>query len=334
MAQESEAVPATLLVGFLGSGKTTLVNRLLAEPDGSRIAVIVNEFGDVGIDGDLVISSNEEVIELTNGCICCTVRDDLARGVDRLLRRRTRRWFGRLTFDRLLIEASGMATPGPAVQTLLVDPRLIGRVALDGIVAMANAAEIERQLESQPEVAEQIAYADKLLLNHADRVDEATLEAATASLRTLHPELDIQRTVRAEVRPEEVFGQGTRHPTRESPPQDSAHAHSHGIGAVVLSTRAPLDLHELKIWLQFIAKFKDHEVMRIKGIVRTVQIAAGVVVHGVYQYLEIGPDERPAPEESRLVLIGRNLESGFIKGGWDHCQRNTEGTRDSQDCSP
>ncbi|MEO0652212.1 MAG: GTP-binding protein, partial [Planctomycetota bacterium] len=197
-------VPVTLLTGFLGSGKTTLLNRLVRDPAAGRVAVVVNEFGELGIDGSLVVGSDEDVVELRNGCVCCTVRGDLARTLNRLLGRR-RGLLRRLKFDRLAIELSGMASPGPVVQTLVVDDGLRDRTRLDGIVTLANAAQIEQQLPKHPEASGQVGYADLILLNHADRAEEEHLGRAEAALQGVNGLAPIVRTERSVVPIEDLL---------------------------------------------------------------------------------------------------------------------------------
>jgi G3E family GTPase len=185
-----ERLPVTLLAGFLGSGKTTLANRILSEQHNQRIAVIVNEFGDVGIDGSLVVGVKDNIVELNNGCICCTVRNDLAETLRDLMERREQ--FARTEpFERVLIEASGMASPGPAVQTLLMDRKLSTQFRLDGVITMAHAQHIVAQLQEHPEASEQVGYADRIILNHCDQSTPEALEAAASALRACNREASI-----------------------------------------------------------------------------------------------------------------------------------------------
>src|SRR5438128_1630876 len=194
----ADPVPVTLLVGFLGSGKTTLANRILSEQHDQRIAVIVNEFGDVGIDGQLIVGVDDNVIELSNGCLCCTVQGDLADTLRQLLVRR-RQTGDAKPFERIMIEASGLASPGPVLQGMLVDPSLNAQVQVDGVITMAHAKHIVQQLEDHPEASEQVAYADHIILNHCDQCDGDELAAAEAAIHACNQQADIERATRAEV---------------------------------------------------------------------------------------------------------------------------------------
>ncbi len=338
-----ERVPVTLLAGFLGSGKTTLANRILSEQHEQRIAVIVNEFGDVGIDGRLVVGVDDNVIELSNGCLCCTVRGDLADTLHSLLIRR-RQAEGPEPFERILIEASGLASPGPVAQALLVDTVLSAQLQLDGIVTMAHAQHITRQLQEHPEAADQVGYADHLILNHCDQCPSADLDAAEVTLRACNPHASLVRTTRAQVDVLDLLHTRTWesiNAQRLQPPQgtpnaaDSGHDHAdhdhanhdHHVGphtcdvsTLTLRSDTPLDLNRLKMWLLFVSKRKSHELMRLKGILHCQQHEEAMIIQGVYQWMEVRHSVEEAPDESILVLIGRHLDEAELRREWGECR--------------
>jgi len=314
-------LPVTLLTGFLGAGKTTLVNRILTERHGERIAVLVNEFGDVGIDGDLVVASADQIVQLANGCVCCTVRGDLQASLKDLLRARERRLFGKKTFDRVLIEASGLASPGPIAQTLAIDPELRAALRLDGILTLAHAVNLPRQLGEHPEASQQLAYADRVVLGHVDRASAQQLAAAHAAVRERNALAQVLEATRGELELAPLLAIGT---TRDAEWELAAakgveHAHDTEVTSLALESAAPLDLAKLKMWLQFLANRRGQELYRIKGILRCAGRAERVVVQGMYEWLELGPSEEPAPEVSALVLIGRALDRAELERGWAAC---------------
>jgi len=306
-------VPITLITGFLGAGKTTLLNGLLSQKHGQRIAVIVNEFGDVGIDGDLVRGTQDEVIELTNGCVCCTVRGDLERTALDLLQRRERRLLP-LRFDRIVIEASGLASPGPVVQTFLISQQLAGRTRMSGVVAVAHGQHIRQQLVREPMAAEQLAYDDRILLNHTDIASSSELDAAEHAITTINGVAELQRTVLAGASAVDMLADGPN----EFPHSDTHSPHESGVTTVTLTHDDALDIHRLKMWLQFLASRKTHEIMRMKGILRCSGRKRAVVVQAVYQCLELGPSDIAPPPQSRLVIIGRNLDQPELDRGWSN----------------
>ena len=314
-----ERVPIHVLTGFLGAGKTTLLNRLLTGRHAERIAVLVNEFGDVPIDGRLVVRSTEELIELANGCVCCTIRGDLARALADLFAPRS--WGRRREpFSRVVIEPSGLASPGPVLQTLVLEPELAAAARPAGVTVLTHAARIAEELEHHPEAREQLGYADLILLNHCDRTDAAGLEAAESAVRRLNALAPIRRTERADVSLEDVLALAPL--VSGELDLERVHApHTAGAGTLVLRTEQPLDLHTLKLWLQFLASRRTHEIWRMKGILRCKDRDEAVVVQAGYQWLEIGPGEEAAPESSVLVVIGRDLDAEELQRGWDTLTR-------------
>ena len=201
MSVTPSRVPVTVLTGFLGSGKTTLLNRILSEKHGKRIAVIENEFGEVGVDSELVIGAEEELFETNNGCICCTVRGDLIRILGQLMKRRDK-------FDYILIETTGMADPGPVAQTFFLDDELKSQFALDAIVTMVDAKHFEQHLDELKEPAEQVAFADLVLLNKTDLVDDAALARIESRIRGINGTAKILRTKNADAPIDEVLNVG------------------------------------------------------------------------------------------------------------------------------
>jgi G3E family GTPase len=327
----ADPVPVTLLVGFLGSGKTTLANRILTEHHDQRIAVIVNEFGDVGIDGRLIVGVEDNVIELSNGCLCCTVQGDLADTLRQLLERR-RQTVDAQPFERIVIEASGLASPGPVLQGMLVDPSLNAHVRVDGVITMAHAKHIVQQLADHPEASEQVAYADHIILNHCDQCEGDALAAAEAALHACNPHADLERTTRAEVDVVRVLNQQTWDSARvkaalangawcDDHAHEHAHAHLHtqGVGTLALRADAPMDLHRLTGWLLDLATRRSHELMRLKGILRCQSHDQAVVIQGVYQWLEVRLEAGEPPVASVLVLIGRYLDEEEIRREWANC---------------
>ena len=331
----ADPVPVTLLVGFLGSGKTTLANRILSEEHNQRIAVIVNEFGDVGIDGRLIVSVDDNVVELSNGCLCCTVLGDLTDTLRQLLERR-RQTVNAPPFERIVIEASGLASPGPVLQGILVDPALHTHVQVDGVITMAHAKHIVQQLADHPEASEQVAYADHIILNHCDQCEGDELAAAEAALHACNQQAEIERTTRAAVDVVRVLHQQTWDSARvqaalanggwccdHGHEHDHAHLHTQGVGTLALRAEAPMDLQRLTRWLLGLSTRTSHELMRLKGILNCQSHDQAVVIQGVYQWLEVRQEAGAPPDVSVLVLIGRHLDAEELSHAWADCIART-----------
>jgi G3E family GTPase len=328
-------VPVTLLVGFLGSGKTTLANRILSEHHDQRIAVIVNEFGDVGIDGKLIVGVEDNIVELSNGCLCCTVQGDLADTLRQLLMRR-RQTVDTQPFERIVIEASGLASPGPVLQGLLVDPTLHAHVHVDGVITMAHAKHIVQQLADHPEASDQVAYADHIIVNHCDQCEGDALAAAEAALHACNPHAAIERATRAEVDVVRVLNQQTWDSARvkaalahgvvcgdHDHEHDHDHIHTQGVGTLTLRAEAPMDLQQLTKWLLSVSMCRSHDLMRLKGILKCQAHAQAVVIQGVYQWLEVRQEAGEPPAASVLVLIGRHLDEEALRREWADCIART-----------
>ncbi len=192
-------IPVTVLTGYLGAGKTTLLNRILSEPHGKKYAVIVNEFGEIGIDNELVVNADEEVFEMNNGCICCTVRGDLVRIIDGLMRRKGK-------FDAIIVETTGLADPAPVAQTFFMDEAVGAKTKLDAVVTVADAKWLKDRLKDAPEAKNQIAFADVILINKIDLVTKAELDEIEARIRAINPYARLHRTERASIDINEVLG--------------------------------------------------------------------------------------------------------------------------------
>src|SRR6187401_1464279 len=198
-ASVTAKTPVTVLTGYLGAGKTTLLNRILSENHGKKYAVIVNEFGEIGIDNDLIVGADEEVFEMNNGCICCTVRGDLIRIIDGLMRRKGK-------FDAIIVETTGLADPAPVAQTFFVDENVGSRTKLDAVVTVADAKWLTDRLKDAPEAKNQIAFADVILVNKIDLVTPAELREVEARIRAINPYAKLHKTERSQIALSEILG--------------------------------------------------------------------------------------------------------------------------------
>ena len=307
-----------VLTGFLGAGKTTLLNRILSGGDGRRYAVIVNEFGEIGIDGDLIVSTEEELFEMSNGCICCSVRGDLVRTLHQLLSRRPG------AFDCIVIETTGVANPGPVIQTFFIDHVLKARMVLDSVTTVVDAAHIGLRLADTPAAAEQIAFADQIILNKTELVGGAELKAVEARLRTLNPFAPIHPAQRAEVDLGQLLGhRGVDSQQLMSLRQFSDASHDTCISSVSLTSHTPLDGAKLSEWLEGLVAAHGADILRGKGIFDLRGEERRLVFQSVHMLLEADFQREWRPEEprfSRLVFIGRNLDRPALAAGLAACE--------------
>lgn len=315
-------VPVTVLTGFRGAGKTTLLNRILTERHGKKYAVIVNEFGEEGIDNDLVVDADEEVFEMNNGCICCTVRGDLIRILSGLMKRADQ-------LDAIIVETTGLADPAPVAQTFFVDQEVASRTKLDAIVTVADAVHLDGQLGAHHEAEEQIAFADVVLLNKTDLVEANGLERVEARIRKINPYAKIIRTAHCAAPLEEVIGLNAFSLDRvlEVEPDfltsDHDHEHDDAITSVSFVSDAPLDLEKFQAWFGKLLQTYGQDILRSKGILDFVQQEDLYVFQGVHMLMsgsEMGPWPIGKLRNSRVVFIGRNLETMGLQEGFEACK--------------
>jgi G3E family GTPase len=334
-------IPVTVLTGFLGAGKTTLLNRILREQHGRRYAVIVNEYGAIGIDGGLVVGAEDEVIELNNGCVCCKVRGDLIRVVAALVKRKE-------GFDGILIETSGLADPAPVVQTFFIDDEIRQRTRLDSVICVADGAHLQARLADSREAAEQLAQADIVLVNKIDLIDAAGLAAVQDAVRRLNPTAEWLSSVRCEIPLAALLDRGAfdlkRLRLTASPGETNdgscaertyryvplgagaaarqAH-HTHGIDSVSLRVERPLERTRFLSWLQQLVVEQGQDLLRAKGIVDLAGSERRFVFQGVHMTMDTDFD-RPWRDgerrDSRLVFIGRNLDRRELRESIRHCE--------------
>jgi len=317
----SGPIPVTLVTGFLGAGKTTLLEHILGAETGRRFAIIENEFGDVGVDGLLVSAPKDAVFELNDGCVCCTVREDLVEVFDQILARTD-------AFDHVIIETTGLAEPGP-VMRLFERPAVRQALTLDGVVTVVDGAHLEQSLDDVTACAAQVAYADLLILNKVDGLSSQAIEAVEARLRRLNPLARILRAAHARVDVGAVLDLGGR-PAEASVPAQLAegadeHAHDDEIGAVVVEVPGNIDVDALDLWLGRLVRGRVPNVLRMKGILGVADDPRRFVFNGVRTVVDVRPDAPWGikPRYSRVVLIGTGLDSAALQAGFASCMADT-----------
>lgn len=352
MSQSTQAsqIPVTVLTGYLGAGKTTLLNRILSEDHGKKYAVIVNEFGEIGIDNDLVVKSDEEVFEMNNGCICCTVRGDLVRIIGGLMKRKDR-------FDAILVETTGLADPAPVAQTFFADEDVAEKTKLDAVVTVADAKHLALRLDDSREAKEQIAFADVILLNKTDLVTPADLAQVEARIRTINPYAKVIRTNKCAVDSKEILDRGAFSLDRilslepdflthdysdehdHAHDHDHHHGHGHGhrhghdhhhhgkrhddeIGSLSLREDRPLDPDKFGEWIRAVLADQGAKILRSKGILQFRGEAQRYVLQAVHMMMDGGFTAawgEKEPRYSRFVFIGRDLDHDKLRAGFASC---------------
>lgn len=355
MSRSSQPIPVTILTGYLGAGKTTLLNRILTERHGQRIAVIENEYGEVGIDNDLVVHSEEEIFEMNNGCICCTVRGDLVRILERLMKRREQ-------FERVVIETTGLADPSPVAQTFFLDEDLAGSFLVDAIVTLVDARHVVQHLEDgSPEAPRQIAFGDVIVLNKTDLVSREELDALTSRIRSINPTAAIHPTQNAAIdldrlldirgfdldraaELDPIFQKEARSPESSSGHHHDHHHHDHdhdhghdhdhdhhhhhhhhehesGVTSVGIELEGTIDIDRFHAWMQVLTMTSAESLYRYKGVLAAPS-PNRYVFQGIHMLFE-GRFDRPWREDeerkSRFVFIGKELRRELLVAGFSAC---------------
>ena len=353
MSETLSKTPVTVLTGYLGAGKTTLLNRILSEDHGKKYAVIVNEFGEVGIDNDLIVGADEEVFEMNNGCVCCTVRGDQIRVLSGLMKRKGK-------FDAIIVETTGLADPAPVAQTFFVDDDVRAKTELDSVTTVVDAKHLPLRLKDSKEAAEQIAFADQIILNKTDLVGEAELADVEKAIRTLNPMAPIRRAQRSNVPLDAILGRHAfdltrvtelqpdflnpphgeaghvhdehcdhghdHHPDHDHHHHDHGHIHDHvaesGISSISLTADRPIDGNKVTAWLNNVLQTQGVDILRAKGILDVKGEERRLVFQAVHMILEgdfQGPWRDSDKRYSRLVFIGRNLDEAGLRAGFESC---------------
>ncbi|PEY34603.1 cobalamin biosynthesis protein CobW [Bacillus cereus] len=313
-------IPVTILTGFLGSGKTTLLNRILSEEHGKKLAVIVNEIGQIGIDNQLIMNVEEEIMEMTNGCLCCTVREDLLVALKQLLDVKVE---GKMDFDGLVIETTGLANPGPIIQTFFLDPVIQSAYKINGVVTVVDSYHIHKHFEKGLEAKEQIAFADMILVNKVDLIEESEKKKLISELQSINPTAKLIPTTNCEVNIPallEIQTFKTRDTLEIYPHKE--HHHLEGVKSFVLREERPLDLQKLNEWMSAVVQELGEYLYRYKGILSIDEVDRRIVFQGVHTLFAASYDREWQEGEERVsevVFIGKDINKEWFQEYFKEC---------------
>ncbi len=317
-------IPVTILTGFLGAGKTTLLNRILKENHGQRIAVIENEFGEAGVDGELLIQGKEQIVEMNNGCICCTVRGDLVRILGDLSQRNLE---GELLFDRVIIETTGLADPAPVAQTFFVEEDIRERYNLDAIITIVDAVHGMQQLDEHHEALEQVGFADRILLSKTDLVTQEETQAITSRVRQMNPRAPIKQVHFGKTDIKDILdiaGFSLEEILKIEPDflEDVSHEHDDDVASFIFRSERPFNMEKLEVFLSAMLEIYGVQLLRYKGILHIVGDDNRWAFQGVHMLMggEQGSAWKPNEKrESVMVFIGKNLPQDRFQKGLELC---------------
>ena len=322
---DSGLIPVTILTGFLGAGKTTLLNRILHEQHGEKIAVIENEFGETGVDNEILIEDkDEQIVEMNNGCVCCTVRGDLVRILGDL---GTKRKQGKLKFDRVIIETTGLANPGPVAQTFFMDEGIHDQYLLDAVVTVVDAKHAGKQLDEHDEARRQVGFADRILLSKTDLVEDAEVEELVRRLRAMNPRAQQRKVHMGEADIRELLDiRGFNlNAALEVDPQfltSDYHEHNDDVQSFVWKDPRPMHMEKIETFLSLMVENYGEDLLRYKGVLNIQGEPRRMIFQGVHMLMGGTPGKPWEPGETResvMVFIGRKIPRRLFEEGLAYC---------------
>ncbi len=330
MPNTNELIPATILTGFLGAGKTTLLNRILTERHGEKIAVIENEFGEAGIDNEILVQDKQEqIVEMNNGCICCTVRGDLVKILGDLADKKKK---GQLKFDRVIIETTGMAAPGPVAQTFFMDEDIHDQYLLDAVITVVDAKHGDQQLNDNTEARAQVGFADRILISKSELVAEEETKKLMSRLRSMNPRAAFQKVHFGETNLKEIldirgFNLNSILDIEPDFLTDDHHSHSDDVQSFVFQSDRALDMEKIEAFLSLLIQTYGADMLRYKGVLNIKGQAQRMIFQGVHMLMG-GSAGKPwaagEKRESKMVFIGRNLPKKIFVEGLAYCVADGE----------